>query len=85
MTRKFPWETGLPDNVARMQGAWLRLTAASPGSLETFRLLFFMLIYCFSCHPSSELILLSPLVADLASSQLPMCLPDVGEVGKWAN
>lgn len=35
-TPKWPGNfPGKPDNVARMQGAWLRLTAASSGSLET--------------------------------------------------
>lgn len=29
-----------------------------------------------SCHPSSEGTLLSPLVAVLASLQVPMCLPE---------
>jgi len=43
----------------------------------------FMPIYCFDCHPSSELIFILPLVAGLASLQLLMFLPEV-EKGKMS-
>lgn len=41
----------------------------------------FMPIYCFGCHPFSELIFILPPVTGLASLQLLMCFPKV-EKGK---
>lgn len=69
-------EKCLPDNAARMQRPSIKVTASF------ISWLFFETVcyvsasaHCMSCHPSSEGTLLSPLAADSASLQVPMCLP----------